>query len=109
MVKGQKPKHAVLVYFKLANDEYGTESERVYLNELEVVLEAAYKDKPVGEFDGYETGDGWSTLYFYGPDADELYADVLLAIKKHPHRRGSYVVKRYGPPGSKQEKLDLER
>lgn len=60
-----------------------------------------------GEFDGDLIGRDWAVLYFYGPDADRLWAameDVLEPASLPP---GSYVVKQHGPPGGPETRIEL--
>jgi len=106
-LKTPKARHAVLVYLKLANDEYGSEADRMYLKDLSMTLEQAFQNKPVGEFDGDEIGNGFCTLYFYGPDAEKLFDAALQSIKRFPYKRGSYAIKRLGGKGAPQEKIEI--
>ena len=68
------PEHAVIVHFKLSDDEHGTLEERESVFALENELERAIESMTAGEFDGNEFGGGEAVLYAYGPDADALFA-----------------------------------
>lgn len=61
----------------------------------------------VGEFDGNLTGPDETVLYLYGPDADALLLVVVEALKNAPVPSGTYVMKRYGEPGAREERIEL--
>jgi len=46
-------------------------------------------------------------VYMYGPSAERLFAAVLPVLKKFRAPKGSYVVKRYGKPGARQDRIAL--
>ena len=101
------PEHAVLVHLKLSDSGFGTEAEREALFELEQRLERAILAAAVGEFDGNEVGEGLCTLYMYGPNAETLFAAVAPVLHASPLARGATVIKRSGPPGSPEQRLEL--
>jgi len=74
---------------------------------LENQLSDATKNSAAGDFDGDEYGDGVCTIYMYGPSADRLLTVTLPVLKKFRAPAGSYVIKRYGTPGAKQERISL--
>ena len=88
--------HAVIAYMKLSDGGFGSEVEVARYFELEDNLEAVINDAGVGEFDGNEVGEGFFTLYMYGPDADKLAEVVLPVLERSGPPAGSYVLKRYG-------------
>lgn len=100
--------HAVLVFLKLADDTFGTPDERMAAYDLEDRLESAINQSGAGEYDGHDFGRGFAILYMYGPDADSLLAVVLPIVQTFPVRSGSYIVKQYGPPGSREERVALD-
>ena len=102
-----KVEQAVIVYLKLSNSEHGTEQEREMIFKLETELEKKIVAASAGEVDGNEFGEGFVTLYMYGPDANKLFESIRETIAAHKPRDGSYVIKRYGKPGAQQEKIDL--
>jgi hypothetical protein len=107
----QPDEHAVLVYIKLSDDNFGGEQERAGLHKLEDQLTAAIDSCRAGEFDGDEFGGGFCTLYMYGPNADKLAEAVLPILRQFHAPVGSYVVKRYGPAtqaNARQEKIQLD-
>lgn len=61
----------------------------------------------VGEFDGNEIGPDGATLYMYGPDAEALWAAIESVVRQSPLGPGSYAIKRYGPPGAPETRVDL--
>lgn len=106
----KSPDHAVLVHIKLSDDKMGTEKERKECHALEERLETSIKTKRAGEFDGDEFGEGFCTLYMYGPDADALFSAVESDLRAAPLLAGSYAIKRYGPaadPNSREVRVAL--
>lgn len=98
----------MLVSLKLSDEEFGTEEDRSPIERVEDLLNEQLPEQGVGEFDGNEVGGGYYTLYLYGPNADRLF-DVALPIIQGglTIRPGSYVVKRYGEPGSQEQRVAL--
>jgi hypothetical protein len=43
----------------------------------------------------------------YGANADKLFDVVVQAIRDSKPQRGSYVIKRYGNVGAKEERINL--
>jgi hypothetical protein len=84
---------------------HSDDSERIYA--LEDKLTAAIKMASAGEFDGDEFGKGTCTLYMYGPDAERLYSATIKIIRGYRPAKGSYVIKRFGKPGAKQERIEF--
>jgi hypothetical protein len=93
----KSPEHAVLVYIKLSDANMGSEKERNDCHALEDRMERSIKTKQAGEFDGDEFGEGFCTLFMYGPDADALFNAVESDLRAAPLLAGSYAIKRYGP------------
>jgi hypothetical protein len=98
---------ALIATIKLRSGEMGSPDERARIVALENRLSDAIKDSAAGEFDGDEYGDGVCTIYMYGPSADRLLTVTLPIFKKFRAPTGSYVTKRYGKPGAKQERISL--
>jgi len=91
------PEHAVIVHFKLSDDQHGTVEERESVFALEDELEHAIESMTAGEFDGNEFGGGEAVLYAYGPDADALFAAMEAPLRAFP-ARPAFVILRYGEP-----------
>jgi len=70
-------------------------------------LDQMIRSSGAGEFDGDEFGEGACTLFMYGPDADLLFRAVEPALRSSPLVRGGRAIKRYGPPGSREESIAL--
>jgi hypothetical protein len=79
--------------------------ERIYA--LEDKLTAAIKKASAGEFDGDEFGKGTCTLYMYGTDAERLYRTTIQVLRDYHPAKGSYLVKRFGKPGARQERIEF--
>ena len=105
--RGKEPQHAVLVYLKLANDGFGTWQDIDQIAALEDGLEAALRAVRVGEFDGDEFGQGYCTLFLYGANADRLFDAIVQPLHEFSARAGSYVIRRYGEPGAREERSEL--
>ena len=97
---------ALIATIKLSSREMGSTEERRRIVALEDQLSDAIKNSAAGEFDGDEYGDGVCTIYMYGPSAERLFA-VIPILKKFHALAGSYVTKRYGKPGSKQDHVTI--
>lgn len=98
---------AVIATIKLNSGDMGSTKERQRITALEDQLSDIIKRSSTGEFDGDEYGGGVCTVYMYGPSAERLFAAVSPALKKFRAPKGSYVVKRYGKPGAKQDRISL--
>jgi hypothetical protein len=105
-VKGAE-EQAVILKLKLASGQMGSDEESQRIHDLEDRLADSIKWSAVGDFDGDEYGDGYCTIYIYGPSAEALFRAIEPALKNYPAHAGSYVLKRYGKPGSKQDRIPL--
>lgn len=102
--------HAVLVFIKLSDDDFGAEDEREKIFALEEKLIQSIEEFRAGEYDGNEFGGGHATLYMYSHDADVLYDVVIKHFEGLDFIQDSYIIKRYGPAGDpdvKEVKVDL--
>jgi hypothetical protein len=107
MANESRLEQAVLVHLKLSNEGFGTDNDREAAWDLEDKLIRLIEATKVGEFDGTETGEGEHVLFMYGPDADKLFGAVGPVIRASAVARGGYVVKRYGGPGTREERVNL--
>lgn len=103
----EQSEQAVIVHLKLADGKFGDPKERESIIALGDKLNQIIKKKKVGEYDGHEFGQGFATLYMYGPDANKLFDAIIETVKEQPSRSGSYITKRFGSPGAKEERRDL--
>lgn len=102
--------HAVIVHLRLDDDGFGSDEKRESINERQDDLADAIDDAEAGEFDGDEFGEGECVLYMYGPDADVLFDTIKPILKKSPHSKGGFAIKRYGEasdPKAKEVKVKL--
>lgn len=105
-ILGRLHDHAVLVHLKLSSGEFGEEEERERIGQLGDRLDDLVQKADVGEFDGDEYGDGECVLYFYGGNADKLYAAMEPTLLLSPLSPGGHAVKQYGEGGrSKKVKI----
>lgn len=98
---------AVILKLKLVSGPMGNEEERKRITELEDQLANTIKQSSSGDLDGDEYGGGFCTIYMYGPSAERLFNSVQRTLKGFPAASGSYAIKRYGKPGSKQDRITL--
>jgi len=98
---------ALIATIKLHSGDMGSADERARIIALENQLSDAIKNAAAGDFDGDEYGEGACTIYMYGPSADRLLTVTLPVLKKFRAPAGSSVIKRYGKPGAKQERISL--
>ena len=74
---------------------------------LEDLLSEQIESGGVGELDGHETGPEETTIYLYGPNAEELYSRVHPVLTSYPLCQNSRVIIRRGGPGSDQREILL--
>jgi hypothetical protein len=98
---------ALIATIKLRSGDMGSTEERGRVAALEEKLSEAIKRSGAGDFDGDEYGAGVCTIYMYGPNADRLLAVTLPILKKFRAPAGSYVTRRYGKPGAKEDRIPL--
>jgi hypothetical protein len=98
---------AVVIHLKLSDDEFGSFDERDDAFTLEDRLEGTVAETAIGEYDGHEFGEGWCRFYIYGNDANVMADAVLPIVRNVSPRTGSFLVKRFGPPGARQEEVPL--
>ena len=98
---------ATLVCLKLSDDEMGSSEERQAISLLRDNLIRAVQERDAGEFDTLEYGDGFGTLTFKGTSADRLTAVVLPVVQAYSLQPGSYLVKRYGEEGAREQSVVL--
>jgi hypothetical protein len=98
---------ALIATIGLRSGDMGSPEERGRISALEDQLSGAIKQSGAGEFDGDEYGGGVCTIYMYGPSAERLFTVTQPMLKKFRSPAGSYVIKRYGKPGAKQDRVDL--
>jgi len=77
------------------------------LDTIEDPLIAAIGASGIGEFDGNAIGPDGAVLYMYGADADALFEVVGPVPAGIDLPAGSYAVKRYGPPGATEARVNL--
>jgi len=77
------------------------------LHELGERLADRIEEAGAGEFDGDMIGKDRAVIYLYGPDADRLWHAIDGVVRAASLPVGAYVVKRYGPPGSPEARIDL--
>ena len=98
---------ALIVTIKLRSGDMGSTEERGRIFALEDQLSDAIRHSAAGEYDGDEWGGGLCTIYTYGPSAARLFTVTSPILKKFRAPTGSYVIKRYGKPGAKQDRIAL--
>lgn len=102
----EKPE-AVIVRLRLSDDEFGEWEEREAAYAVEDRLIEAFEACDAGSVDGHEFGAGFATIYVYGPSADRMAAIVLATVTGAQHRAGSVLIKRFGPPGAREQSVPL--
>jgi hypothetical protein len=99
---------ALIITIPLRSGKTGNPDELKRLHVLEDQLNLAIKDSKVGEYDGDEVGEGVFTIYIYGPSAERLFAVVRPILKRFRPPTGSFLIKRYGKLGSKQDRVAVD-
>jgi hypothetical protein len=99
---------ALIVTIRLRSGDMGDAAERKRISIVEDQLSDAIKKSGAGEFDGDEFGEGVCTIYIYGPSAERLYSVARPILERFHPPAGSYIIKRYGKPGSKQDRIEID-
>jgi hypothetical protein len=99
---------ALIITIPLHSGNTGKAEELKRLHDLEDQLIRAIKESKAGECDGDEIGAGVFTIYIYGPSAERLFAVVRPALETFRPPTGSFLIKRYGKPGSKQDRVAVD-
>jgi hypothetical protein len=99
---------ALIIKIPLRLEMANADDHNKRLYDLEDRLNAAVKESGAGEYDGNEIGEGFFTVFIYGPSAERLFLVVLPILKEFRPPTGSYLIKRYGKPGSKEDRVALE-
>ena len=94
---------ALLVKLRLSSS--ADDVKRIHA--LEDKLSSAIRQSSAGELDGDYFGNETSIIYMYGPSAERLFAATIQILREFHPPPGSYVVKRFGRQGSKEERVDL--
>jgi hypothetical protein len=94
---------AVLLKIKLSNLTEGNSKDRNDIFSLEQELEHSIEADALGELDGDDFGEGFCTVYIYGMDADALFELIKPILRNFNFIKGSYIIKRYGSPGAREE------
>ncbi len=105
--QAEKHEEALIVYIRLSDETSGNTNEREELFKVEDQLLSVIESSGAGEYDGNEIGEGFFTLYMYGPSAARLWEAASPVVKAYRAPSGSYVIKRYGKPGAKQDRISL--
>jgi hypothetical protein len=97
---------SVVVVVRLSGGEFGSEQERKDIQSLGGRIDAILARDGVGELDGDEFGDHTGTLYFYGPDAERIFAMIEPVLRSWPKMAGGYVIKRFARQ-NRQQRLEF--
>lgn len=103
-----KAEQRVTIHMRLSGPGLATSEERDSIHKISEMLAEAIIVHGAGEFDGDVFGDGQCELFMYGPDADRLFEAISPILKDWQALKGGYVVKRFGPPGSKSAKIEFD-
>jgi len=102
-----RQQQSLLVHIKQRNDEHGQTSDARNSFSLEDKFVEALEEADAGELDGNEVGEGFFTIYMYGPGALRMWNAIAPVLGDLTAPVGSYVLKQYGMPGAREERIDL--
>ena len=74
---------------------------------LEDLLAKSLENTGLGEFDGNEVGQGETTLFLYGPDAEKLFEHIRPILMETPVCKHGKAIIRYGKPGASSRSVSL--
>jgi hypothetical protein len=106
-VAGAAEEQALIIKISLSSGTADGDEQTKWLHALEDRLNTAIKESGVGEYDGNQIGEGVCTIFIYGPSAERLVSMALPILKEFRPPVGSYVIKRHGKPGSKEDRVAL--
>ncbi|MGW1950228.1 hypothetical protein ACWCRC_38725 [Streptomyces sp. NPDC001940] len=101
----EPPEQAVIAYYCLSDDQYGSPIEREVIYDAERAMTSAVKEAGVGEVDGNEFGGGEVVLYAYGADAEALFRVMEPTLRSLPFRPAHVVLRR--EPRETESRVDL--
>jgi hypothetical protein len=71
---------AVILKLKLGSGQMGGDEERQRIHDLEDRFADSIKRSAAGDFDGDEYGDGYCTIYMYGPN---VWSECRSSVSSH--------------------------
>ncbi|MFC9462814.1 hypothetical protein [Streptomyces sp. NPDC056983] len=92
--EAETPEQAVIAYYRLSDDQYGSPAEREAVYDAERAMTTAVEEAGVGEVDGNEFGGGEAVLYAYGADAEALFKVMEPTLRSLPYRPAHVVLRR---------------
>ncbi len=99
--------HAVIVNFPLSDDSLGNFEDDAIAEALSAKIIHVLSNTSVGEWDGHEFAGGWARFFCYGSNADVLFDRLATVLFDETLPAGSYAMKRYGPPGAREQTVSL--
>jgi hypothetical protein len=103
--KNNSPEQALIVKIKLSDDNLGSDGDKKMILDIENRIEHVIEENGLGEFDGDEFGEGFCTMYIYGESVDAILESVDSIFRDSRLPSCSYLIKRYGNPGSYEERI----
>lgn len=97
--KEPSKEQAVIVRFTYGSTDLNA------LHALEKELEKVLTGKSLGEYDGNSLSEDGEkdVLYFYGPDARQIFDAVKFILVKQPFMDGAEVTVQYGPADDEEQ------
>ena len=100
--------HSVQIFLQFPRNALDDERKLDAVFDLEEILEEIVEKTGIGNFDGNEFCDDTVTFFIYGPDADKIVENLYPIVSRISYLPGSYIVKRYGDYGSREEQIFLK-
>lgn len=102
------PNQALILVLRLADEATPPTELHERLQEVDRALRAAIEGAGSGEV-GEPVAAGVDCIYTcYGEDADRLLDAARAGLREVVLLPGSHAIRRFGPPGSPDERTDLE-
>jgi hypothetical protein len=99
-------RQSVVIWLRLQDPAFESEREQVRVFALEDRLMRTLDASGAGEHDTNDLERGYLALRLLGPSADAIVDVVRPLLAEAP--AGTYLAVRRGPPGTGEERLDLE-
>jgi hypothetical protein len=101
----QVAQEALIVHLRMGDSDAIGKRQDLFSLEDEII---DLMDKTSeGEYDGNEIGEGVFSIYIYGSSAERLWALISPILMTFAIAPGSFALKRFGPPGSTEQKIFL--
>lgn len=99
--------HELVLFLQFPHGRMIKESAVEAVFDLQEILMDIIENSNVGILDGNEFCDDTVAFFMYGPDADAIHETINPLVVLLPKLPGSFILKRYGNYGAREEQILL--